>query len=206
MRRTAPLTILGLVLACGEMAGPPAQDQGPSIYYTISGVVMDSVLSTPIPGIRVLVGDSVAFADAYGSFVTAQSPGQKVLAIRDTRYEDLTISHHFDRSESVTLTVRGQAPYVTQCAFSRESVSAVIVDLQGRKTVNRRDQSTLVTRTAGMAVSSNAYSWTWNPIDNLTWLTTVPSVGAAPDSVEWRVEDADGYMRPTRCVNRTAGS
>ncbi len=198
-----PILLSTVLLACSPEAEPLATESLPVNYFTISGSVLDSILGAPIENIRILVGDSVVTTDASGQFSTRYREGPSSIVIDDIQYEPLAVSRYFNRDQAFILQLRGQAPYVRSCSFSGDSVSATILDLQGRKTINRRAESFLVARIRQTEVQNDGNFWHWNPVDHFTWRTNVP-LGSIADSVDWRLEDADGNARITRCVNQSA--
>lgn len=199
MRWACLLALFGA--ACGTPAEPTGQNESPILTFSVTGMVRDSILGTPVAGIRVLVGDSGVVTNADGRFATRYREGRALVEINDLRFEPFSTSLTFMKDEELTLLVRGQAPYVIGCVFRGDSVSATMIDLQGRKTINRRAASYLLARASQSVIQNDANSWHWNPIDNLTWLTNVP-LGSPADSVDWSLEDADGNARFTRCVRQ----
>ena len=198
------LVLLSCCLSCGDEPGDISRGNGPAeTTHQISGIVEDSVLNLPLRGIRVNIGDSVAVSDSQGQFTTSHRSGPLSLAVDNVAYEryDLPLDLYQDR-QGLRVQLLGQAPYVLSCTFETDLLTATIVDLQGRKTINRRSQSTITLVSDGNSVKQDAYSWYFTPVDNLTWLAHVPLSGAGADSAFWSLEDADGYTRSSRCVNQ----
>jgi hypothetical protein len=191
--------ILLCCAACGDPKTPNSPSEDPAHYLPVSGTVYDSVLGQAIPGLRVLVGDSAVLTDTFGRFSTMHRSGAFVIAVNDSRYETFTRPDRLQGNNIVVLSLRGRAPYVTSCEFGADSVMATMVDLQGRKTINRRNGSFLTAELPGDSLQNDAYSWSWRPIDDFTWRTASP-VSSSASAVEWRLEDADGNSRTTRCV------
>ncbi|MEO8199264.1 MAG: hypothetical protein ABI679_01975 [Gemmatimonadota bacterium] len=194
------LLLLGLA-GCGGAADTSSQNDLPVQTFTVTGLVRDSVLGSPLAGIRVLVGDSAVITDAAGRFTTIYRGGRTSIIVNDGLYEPYLANHDLVRNIDVILELAGQAPYVIGCGFSGDSVTATMLDLQGRKTINRRAASYLLARSGPAIIQNDAYSWHWNPIDNITWRTNVP-LGGPADSVDWTLEDGDGNTRFTRCVKQ----
>lgn len=199
MRRSCLLLLL--TAACAGGAEPTAHDPLPVPTFRLSGVVRDSVLGVPVAAVHLLLGDTAAVTDTAGYFTLQFPAGEAPLLIADPRFEPYAAAMSVFKDSEITLLLRGQAPYVTSCAFQGDSVSATIVDLQGRKTVNRRAESYLVARSSQAVIQNDANSWHWNAVDNVTWRTNVP-IGGLADSVDWQLEDADGNARLTRCTRQ----
>jgi hypothetical protein len=171
--------------------------------HMVSGMVEDSVLNFALAGVRLRIGDSLVVSDSNGRFQVKHRAGNFGISVQDVAYEryDRELALFQDRQ---TLEVRllGQAPYLLSCTFEPDLLTARILDLQGRKTINRRSQSTITLQANSLKVERDAYSWYFTPVDNLTWLAHVPLQGVVADTATWRLEDADGYVRTSRCVNQ----
>jgi hypothetical protein len=195
---------LALCISCGDSATTAAREgEEPVQTYMIAGTVMDSVQGWPLPGIRVLVGDSSVTSDSFGRFSTIHRGGDFSLMVNDPRYEPydahLQILGNDDRQRPL---LRGYAPYITTCQFTGDTVHATVIDLQGRKTINRRSHSTMTVVSDSAVLRRDANTWSWTPIDNLTWIAHIPMGGLSADSAVWRLEDADGYVRNGWCVKQ----
>jgi hypothetical protein len=196
-------TLLAGCLACGSDPSSIPNPDDDARFVTVSGSVLDSVLGEPVPGIRVIVGDSLVTTDDEGRFSTRHRGGLFPLAITDHRFEPLEQIERFDSFKTFILHGRGVAPYIMGCSFGPDSVYSQILDLQGRKTINRRSGSYLTLRAGAQIIQRDAYSWVWNPVNTLTWRTAAPLTAAA-DTVDWRIEDADGNARTLRCLRATS--
>jgi hypothetical protein len=201
MRRLLP--IVTLVLACGGEPGTSPVETPEPVFRPVNGVVEDSMLSVPLPGIRVLIGDSAVVTDSQGRFSLSHRSGDFELVVEDYGYEPYRrrVRVYGDAPLNRVL-LRGEAPYLLSCSFEADLLTATVVDLQGRKTLNRRSQSTITLFSNTTRYFREAYNWYWTPVDNLTWLAHVPHAGVVADTAEWRLEDADGYVRGARCVNQ----
>jgi hypothetical protein len=202
MRRL--FVLLAFCLSCGDDPGAISRgNDPPEITHQISGIVEDSVLNLAIRGVRVRIGDSLVVSDSQGHFMVVHRAGTFTLTVDDVGYERYGIPLNIYQ-DGATLKVRlqGQAPYLLSCTFETDLLTATIVDLQGRKTINRRSQSTITLVSNETSVLRDAYSWYFTPVDNLTWLAHVPLAGVVADTAVWRLEDSDGYARTSQCVKQ----
>jgi hypothetical protein len=204
MRRLALL--LPLCISCSDRKNDvvginPPDDR----IHLVSGMVEDSVLNLALAGVRLRVGDSLVVSDSTGRFQVKHRAGRFGISVQDVAYEryDYPLDLFQDR-QTLVVRLQGQAPYLTSCAFEPDLLTARILDLQGRKTINRRSQSTITLQSNSTSVKRDAYSWYFTPVDNLTWLAHVPMQGVVADTATWRLEDADGYVRTTQCVRQPA--
>jgi hypothetical protein len=204
---TVATRALVFLLFCASCAGDREISHPSDIpevrTHLVSGVIADSILGLPLASIRVLIGDSSTLTDSLGRFTTRHAAGVVAIAVGDVSYEayQLPLQLFADKG-MVQIQLRGQAPYVTSCLFDVDELTATVIDLQGRKTINRRSQTTMSLVASGESFRRDANSWSWTPIDDLTWLAHVPLAGVHADSAVWRLEDADGHWRTARCVNR----
>jgi len=202
MRRLALL--LPLCLSCGadnsDVAGvKPPEDQ----FHLVAGRVEDSVLNLGLQGVRLRIGDSLVVSDSTGQFQVLHRAGSFGIVVQDVNYDRYEVPLDlFQDRQSLVVRLRGQAPYLLACTFETDLLTARILDLQGRKTINRRSQSTITLQSNSTSVKRDAYSWYFTPVDNLTWLAHVPLQGVTADTAVWRLEDADGYVRTTQCVKQ----
>lgn len=204
MRRL--VLLLPICLSCGDDNRDVAGVNPPEgRTHLVSGMVEDSVLNLSLAGVRVRVGDSLVVTDAEGRFQVWHRAGNFGISVQDVAYEryDTPLALFQDR-QTLVVRLQGQAPYLMSCTFEADLLTARILDLQGRKTINRRSQSTITLQSNSTSVKRDAYSWYFTPVDNLTWLAYVPMQGVVADTATWRLEDSDGYVRTSQCVKQAA--
>ena len=198
MRNSIALLALSVACAGDSTSPPPGDTSGRS--YEISGVVEDSLLGVPLSGIRVTLFDSFTVTDAAGRFAFQHPSGRFDLTVADYEFAPYATEVEIFRDQSLRIRLQGSAPYLLACFFDTGVLTARILDLQGRKTINRRSQS-IVTLVSNQPVfERDAYGWYWTPVDNLTWLAHVPHGAVVADTAIWRLEDADGFARVARCI------
>jgi hypothetical protein len=138
------------------------------------------------------VNDS-AITSQTGEFVFTIPPGAVRLTYSDFgRYENVDRTITVSRDTGIVLRVRRTLPFLR--AFSVTSggvLQATIVDLQGASTV-AQDNATWVVLNYGMVTQSSAIpatSWTWTPVDALTWRVTVSTGAVGISNAYWNVTD-----------------
>ena len=194
-------TLVGLILLAG-CKGQDVVRENPSlppVYFTLTGGVFDSVLNTPVAGLRISIGDSSVLTNDAGLFHTTQRAGSGQLTINDRRFERVTLPANFDHNANLTLLLKGTAPYASRCEFRGDTVTALIMDLQGRKTMDRRFRTYLTAELNQQLIQKNGYAWFWTPLDNITWSAAVLLPDTTISSVSWQLEDLDGNARTSTC-------
>jgi len=190
-----------LILGCRSEPGAGDKDStGPTaVYYDLTGVIFDSVLGLPASGLRVNIGDSTATTSEAGVFHVRQKAGSGFINITDLGFEPLHLPIAFDHNATMTLFLRGSAPYAFRCQFRSDTVTALIVDLQGRKTMDRRTLTLLTTEVNQQTVVRTGDKWLWTPLDDITWSASVGLPDTSIASVQWHLEDLEGNVRTASC-------
>jgi hypothetical protein len=171
----------------------------------LTGAVYDSLAShvgPPVaaPGVRVSVDGAVDITDAAGRFtVTEVLGGSHVpFELLSLNYEPRVDTFLIDRDLTVFLPVRRLAPLITAFFPAGDSTWITVVDLQGRKTVNRwlRTQATLANGTAQWTRLGN--TWIWNPVDSITYLVSIPNTSGA-EEFRFDIHDVTGSTSQAVC-------
>lgn len=204
LRGSLLLAVAVAIAGCGGDSAAPTSPttQLDPLRATLSGRVYDSLLGHPVGGVRVLLGDSSAVSSSTGGFAVRLVVGELTVVVDDPRYERVAIPYLLSHDQLVNVSLRAEAPYVLSCNFPDGAIVARVVDLQGRKSVNRRFQSTMTAELAAGASQSTAEGWQWTPVDEFTWRVTVPVNGTASRAA-WRIEDDQGHVAPSTCVQST---
>ncbi len=201
--RTAFLFPLVLLAGCDSQDTLRETPGLAPVYFTLSGTVFDSVLGTPLAGLTIHVGDSTVVTSDAGTFRTTQQAGADLLVINDRRFERVALPIELDYHHTLSLRLKGTAPYVDRCEFRHDTVMARIMDLQGRKTMDRRSLSFLTAELGRQTIQKNAYQWLWTPLDRVAWSAAVILPDTSIGTVTWRLEDLDGNIRTSSCDRST---
>ncbi len=190
--------IAGLV-ACG--GSPPAPDEPaiPEPRVPLTGVVLDSLAGLPVAGARVLGTDSVVVTDAGGSFRLLVPTRPLVILVMASGYGSHALPVSLQGPAHRTVRLRRLAPAVLGCAIVSDTVYATVVDLQGRKTVNRREGSVAVISSGGQAVVLTGLAWYWRPLDSLTLAVVIPPPAGAVAAAVLTVSDVEGFRGTAQC-------
>jgi hypothetical protein len=195
MRQSLILSVL-LISACSDALYRPVwvPDEEPvGTMYTISGIVVDSVSGTVIPGARVAVGKYVTDADAAGQWDLTVPGGLITVTASPAGYERTAFTFDLVTNAFVDLQARRLAPVVIECWREGDSVHALVVDLQGRKSLERWTQSeAYVTGPAG-TYRVGADQWKYRAVDPLTWKVSLVPVAPEATMVRWTLYDSEGH-------------
>jgi len=165
--------------------------------YRVNGVAYDSLAVMPIPDLDLRVGATRLRTDAYGRFSADVDSGYVTFQIFTPDYEPPHLAIPHIKRQFVTLRLRRYAPLVVAFQVLGDSVQATIVDLQGRKTIDRW----LVSRvTLHRPVGSSIVLGTgmnWRVVDDFTYQARVAAAGI--DSATWDVHDVTGFSVVSDC-------
>lgn len=199
------LTSLALgasLAACNDTAyqtwGPPVEPPVGDMV-TIGGTVTDSLMGGGIPGVRVSSGRYVTTADAGGLWSLTVPKGHTTVSTSPAGYEPLSYTFEALGSMEVDLLARRLAPAVIDCTRDGDSVHATLVDLQGRKTIERWNQSAALIRDPAGVYTVGAINWKYQAIDPLTWRVTLVPISSATTLIQWDIYDSDGHRFTGAC-------
>lgn len=201
MRHLLPIGCL-LFAACNDTAyqtwGVP--DEPPvGEMVTISGVVSDSLLGGNIPEVRVSSGKFDTHADAGGLWSLTVPKGRTTISATPAGYEPVSYTFEALGSLSVSLLARRLAPAVLDCVRDGDSVHALLIDLQGRKTIERWNQSSARVNDPAGSYLVGAINWKYEALDDLTWRVTLVPVSSGTALINWDVYDSDGHRFTGAC-------
>lgn len=188
-------------MACNDFAYPPdpptEKYTGP--YYTVSGVVSDSLTGEGIPGARVYAGDRTTLADAAGVWYLDVPDGEVSISSAPANYEGgrETITVH--SPVLLNLQLRRRAPLVVDCYREGDEAHALLIDLQGRKSVERWTQSKATIIAPSGNVTVGASNWDYFPPPDYYHWPIGMSVPADATGIRWEVYDNEGYRFAGAC-------
>ncbi len=187
-------------LGGGDGPAEPGRDAaGPGPTVLVDGVVLDSLRGVPVPNASVSVGDTGTMTDVAGRFRLFAPTGAVPVLVLAYGHEARSMVLSVHGSTRSTITLRRLAPLLVACGLQADTIHALIVDLQGRKTLNRREGSTVaLTGPSGITVF-NGFAWRWTAIDNVTWRVRVPGVGDSVSRIAWQLRDTDGNLDASEC-------
>ena len=196
----APL--VAAAVACSGDAAPTesAAPGSTPLPVQIKGTVRDSLTSRGVSNALVTTAIAHTLADEQGRFTVIAPRGRTRIHVAHPQYSLKSFDRMAAPDEGFRLDLAPLAPTVLGCEVRQGVMWMLVVDLQGRKTIVRRDSSGV---TLGAEKSQRwivAHDFTWWALDELTWLVDGPA--AAPADVataQWWLFDTDGNVRQHAC-------
>ena len=191
-------SLLVLAAACGSPGfTAPAGDGGPTAApITVRGTVIDSVTGGVVSGANVALAGMFGTTDARGTFTLAAAPGANTIRVTVGGYEvfsrDLTLIPASGTTVTVELPLRRLAPFPVSCELGDSGFRAVIVDLQGRKSLERWQQSTLTLVTPTGRRTISPLDWNYRALDYLQWGVSIPDASPSTIRADWVLFDSEG--------------
>lgn len=203
MARSSMLACL-LVLGCAgsEFSAPSAEPEGR--FLPVSGVVRDSVLGEPVAGVRVFAGDSSFITGSDGTFSLTLAQGRQTLQAAPYAFEPVRLDLDLNTPRTFVLLLRREAPAVIACVATPAGLSAWVLDLQGRKTVDRRFATSVDIESAAGSRRLLGHDLDWYPLSDLTWRVDLPGSALDRTDVLWNLADGDGFRSARRCSDAPA--
>ena len=188
---------------CGTAPSPVGAGEEPPgeglITIRIVGKVSDSLLSQPVGPVALVVGPHALTTDSAGAFQADVPQGALVISADVDGYLPHTVRSTVFVTTYIPVRLRRLAPAVTACYIDRDTVRATVIDLDGRKTIDRRERSRLRLLAPTPIDSMTAYELYWNPVDILTWHVLAPLGRFDVTDTEWLLEDETGRTTVQRC-------
>ena len=189
------LVATGALASCNDTAYPtPPTDDGPTgPFHTVSGYVTDSMTGEGIPGARISAGPRTTLADASGAWSLDVPDGLVTISSSppnfDPGHEIITVHG----SVSIDLQLRRRAPLVIDCWRDSAMVHALLIDLQGRKSIERWAQSKAVIEAPSGNITLYGQQWTYFPPPDYYQWPIGFDVPADAVRIRWDVYDDEGY-------------
>lgn len=189
-----------LLAACyGPSPTTTSDGNAPQARIEIHGRVYDSLTGHPIAGLFVAIADTAVRTGLDGSYRVTVPAGQLILRVRFGLYEEYRLESLLLSPRQLDFPLRRLNPALTGCLIAADTVHAVIVDLQGRKTLNRADGSRIVLTDVGGDTVVTAWDWNWRAVDEFTWRARVPTRGRLVDRAVWTLRDKEGFGELVDC-------
>jgi hypothetical protein len=147
-----------------------------------------------IAGARVAAGKYVTFADADGQWSLHVPEGTVTLSSSPAGYERVSYTFEAQGPTLIDLQARRLAPIVQECVRDGDQVSALVSDLQGRKTIERWAESQVLILDPAGPYRVIANSWGYQALDYLTWKVTLGPISPGTTQIHWYVYDSEGHL------------
>ncbi len=172
--------------------------------FTVTGVVYDSLAREvggdwAAPGVHLSVNGVPVVSDAAGRYRATGVAGGRDLPVTlaSADFAPHTVHVTIDRDRSLDIGLERQAPLIVGFYPAGDSTRVAVVDLQNRKTVERW-QRTRVRLSGATSETQAGIEWIWTPVDDLTWLVSLPNTAGA-DHFDFEVHDVAGFVSSATC-------
>ena len=205
MSRLLLCGLVTLAAAClGGGEGPTTENTvRPTVpSYTVVGTLFDSLAALRSSGLvanaPLRINGRPAITDSAGGFVVADvDSGNAVVSVEHPSYEPLTLQILIDGNQQVAVGLRRYAPIITSFVVYADSAVTTVVDLQGRKTIDRWSGSNATLDGTGGTVTLIGSQMRWLPVDDFTWTIVFDVRGI--QNVDWDLHDVAGFRFSVRC-------
>jgi hypothetical protein len=207
--RFASCLILISILGCApEWIGPPPDGPGgdhEGDLVQVVGYAFDSVTGVPAAGVRVDLDGKVVDTDVDGRFTATVYEGRVTVRVTSTAFEP-ALQTVTTPTALISLPLRRLAPAPFGCRLEGGTLRATIVDLQGRKSLERWNRSALTIHTPVGPRTIGAVAWGYEPPDDTYhWDIYITDAGPIVERVDWRLFDSDLNAYTGTCVPETGG-
>jgi hypothetical protein len=207
MRSTSLIAVLALFGCATERFAPPGSDPGGDPGRAIvqaSGFVFDSLTRTPARGVLVDLGGKLVHTDGAGRFTAELPEGALLLRVTSPDFETLERSVHISMQE-ITIPLKRLAPLPIGCRLDAGVFRAIVIDLQGRKSLERWARSSMTLRLPVGDRTIGALAWGYRPLDTYHWELTIADAGDEVERVDWHLFDSDLHEYVGSCVPERSG-
>jgi hypothetical protein len=102
-----------------------------------------------------------------------------------------------DGNQRVAIGLRRYSPIITSFEVYADSAVTTVVDLQGRKSVDRWSGSKATLDGLAGPMTLIGSQMRWRPVDGFTWKIVFDVSGI--QSVDWDLHDVNGFTFSVRC-------
>jgi hypothetical protein len=205
MSRLLLCGLVTLATAClGDGEGPTTENTvRPTVpSYTVVGVLFDSLAALRSSGLvanaPLRINGRPAITDTVGGFTVADvDSGNAVVRVEHPSYEPLTLPFLIDGNLQIAVGLRRYSPLITSFAVYPDSAVTTVVDLQGRKSVDRWSGSNATLDGADGSVTLIGSEMRWIPVDAFTWIIVFDVRGI--QNVDWDLHDVTGFRFSVKC-------
>ncbi|MEO6068593.1 MAG: hypothetical protein ABJB33_01735 [Gemmatimonadota bacterium] len=200
MRTPTLFLLLGITACAGTEFAPPDGGGGEQVaLVAISGRVVDSVTARSVPGVKVNLGGKIEVTDVDGIFRTTVPSDSVSVSVSTIGFEKYARIIRPSASIPMIVALRRLAPIPVSCVLHDTVFVAVVVDLQGRKSLERWSQSTLTLVSAGRSTTIGALHWGYRPLDTYRWEVDIVGVDPALARIDWDLYDSEGHAYRGSC-------
>ncbi len=139
-----------------------------------------------------------------GAFSLTLAQGRRTIQAAPFAFEPLQLPIDLNTPRTFVLLLRREAPAVIACVATPAGLAAWVLDLQGRKTVDRRFATSVDIESPGGNRHLLGHELGWYPLSDLMWRVDLPGTGLDRADVIWHLADGDGFRSARRCSDAPA--
>ena len=160
--------------ACRGDSAPTEPASDGILTAAVAGFVRDSLGGRPVAEALVTTAVDRALTDASGRFEVNAPRGRTRFHVAHAQYSLKSFSAYAEPGAGLTLEIAPLGPTVLGCEVRQGVMWMLVADLQGRKTIVRRDSSGVTLGEGPARRWVVAHDFTWWALDELRWLVDGP--------------------------------
>ena len=196
------LAVLFSMSCLGPGEGPPARQNEilERPLYRVSGRVYDGAVGTPLANLRIGVSGTQVTSDSLGRYTALVDSGMVHFAIVDPDYEAYDQSFLIQWPRTLDLSLRRLAPLITCFEVDGDSVVAIVIDVQHRKTIHRSVSTSVTLSGPDFELLLLGNQWIWEAVDDFTYRVIVRPGRTGVQHAQWHILDKTGSVFTATCT------
>lgn len=207
MRRLPPglaLPLAALVsLSCLSPGEGPQERENEIIerpLYRVSGRLVDSLSGAAVPNLRFGVSGTLVTSDSLGGYTALVDSGMVQFTAVDLNYEAYDRTFLIQWPQMLDLQLRRLAPLITCFEVDADSIVALVVDVQHRKTIHRSVSTSVALSGPGIELTLLGNQWVWEAVDDHTYRMLVRPGVTGIQHADWHILDQSGVVFTASCT------
>jgi hypothetical protein len=168
--------------------------------YRVSGRVIDSVTRAPVANVRFGVSGTWVTSDSLGRYTALVDSGMVQFAVVDPTYEAYDRTFLIQWPQTLDLELRRLAPLITCFEVDGDSIVALVVDVQHRKTIHRSVSTNVALSGPNIELTLLGNQWIWEAVDDHTYRMILHPGVTGVRHADWHILDQSGVVFTATCT------